>query len=149
MTTASSCVRWLGFLLVACGDPLADDLAPYDQLGYHSWRSTQVAGDAPGHAGYRTIYVNDIARDPAQSFRLGYQEGAILVKEVFNDAARLELRHVAIMRRIGPVERALQNTGGWYFTEAPAGAAEQHFDFCFRRCHASAPYNGAWFDYRD
>lgn len=136
-------------LLLACSEPLADGVAPVEELDYKTWKSTQVAGDAPGHAGYRTIYANDVARDPMQPFVLGYQEGAILVKEVFNDAARTDLRHVAVMRRIGPVTKALENDGGWYFTEAPAGSAEAHFDFCFRRCHVSAPYNGAWFDYRD
>ena len=139
----------LFIFLAACGDPLADGVTPYQELDYKAWTSTEVAGDAPGHAGFRTIYANDLARDPMQPFLYGYQEGAILVKEVFNDAARTDLRHVAVMRRIGPVTKALVNDGGWYFTEAGAGADEKHFDFCFRRCHVSAPYNGAWFDYRD
>ena len=142
-------MRCAVLLLVACGDPLAGDVTPVDQLDYRTWKQTQVAGDAPGHAGWRTIYANDLARDPAQDFVNGYQEGAILVKEVYNDAARTDLRHVAVMRRIGPVTKPLEDDGGWYFTEAPAGAAEQHFDFCFRRCHVAAPYNGAWFDYRE
>ena len=136
------------FFAAACGDPLADGVTPFEELDYKTWKQTMVAGDAPGHAGYRTIYVNDAARAP-QSFTLGYQEGSILIKEVFNDAARTDLRHVAVMRRIGAVTKALENDGGWYFTEAPAGGEEKHFDFCFRRCHISAPYNGAWFDYRE
>jgi hypothetical protein len=136
-------------LLAGCGEELMDGVTPYEQLDYKSWKQIQVAGDAPGHEGFRTIYANDLARDPAQSFLNGYQEGSIFVKEVFNDAARSDLRHVAIMRRIGPVEKALADEGGWYYTEAPAGDPEQHFDFCYRRCHVAAPYNGAWFDYRD
>lgn len=135
-------------LLAACGDPLDAGVVPFEQLDYTSWKSTRVAGDAPGHAGFRTIYVNDIARDATQSFTLGYQEGSILVKEVFNDVARTDLRHVAVMRRIGATTTALEDDAGWYFSEAPAGGEENHFDFCFRRCHVSAPYNGAWFDYR-
>jgi hypothetical protein len=134
--------------LVACSDPLRDDVVPFDQLDYKTWKHTEVAGDAPGHAGYRTIYANDLARDASQSFTLGYQEGAILIKEVYNDAARTDLRHTAVMRRIGEA-KALEDDGGWYFTEAKAGGAEEHFDFCFRRCHVAAPYNGAWLDYRD
>ena len=39
--------------------------------------------------------------------------------------------------------------GGWYFTEVKGDGPEEHYDFCFRRCHAAAPYNGAWLDYRD
>jgi hypothetical protein len=135
--------------LAACGDPLRDDVIPFDQLDYKTWKHTEVAGDAPGHSGFRTIYANTEAVDPTQSFRLGYQEGAILIKEVYNDAARTDLRHTAVMRRIGAVTRALENDGGWYYTEAKAGGDEQHFDFCFRRCHVAAPYNGAWLDYRD
>lgn len=138
-------------LLAACGESLDAGVAPLAELDYQSWRSFEVHGDAPGHSGFRTIYANDLARDPEQSFVLGYQEGAILVKEVFDDVggARGDLRHIAVMRRIGPVTRAFEDDGGWYFTEAPAGGEEQHFDFCFRRCHAAAPYNGAWFDYRE
>ena len=136
-------------LATACSDPLATGVTPYTDLDYRGWKQTHVAGDAPGHAGWRTIYANDAARDPAQPFVYGYKEGTILIKEVFNDPERTDLRHVAVMRRIGPVTRALEDDGGWYFTEAPSGAEESHFDFCFRRCHVSAPYNGAWFDYRD
>lgn len=132
-----------------CSEPLRDDVTPFDQLDYKSWKQTHVQGEAPGHAGFRTIYANDIARDPDQSFVYGYQEGSIFVKEVFNDAARTDRRHVAVMRRIGPVTHAFEDDGGWYFTEAIGDGPEEHFDFCFRRCHASAPYNGAWFDYRD
>jgi hypothetical protein len=140
-------------LVVGCSEPLRDGVTPIAELDYKGWKQTQVHGDAPGHTGFRTIYANDLARDPAQSFIYGYQEGSIFVKEVYNDdgGVRGALRHIAIMRRIGPVTRALED-GGWYFTETKGSdpaAPEQHFDFCFRRCHASAPYNGAWFDYRD
>ena len=144
-------VRYLAVLglVCGCGEELPGDLVPFDQLGYESWKKTFVQGDAPGHTGFRIIYVNDLARDPMQSFVLGYQEGSIFVKEVFNDAAHTDRRHVAVMRRIGPVGNALENEGGWYYTEAKGDGPEQYYDFCFRRCHVAAPYNGAWFDYRD
>ena len=135
--------------LVACGDPLRDGITPYDQLGYQAWKQTQVQGEAPGHAGYRTIYASPEAHDAAQSFTYGYQLGSILVKEVYNDAARTDLRHVAVMRRLEETSLDRGEDAGWYFTEAKAGGDEEHFDFCFRRCHVAAPYNGAWFDYRD
>ena len=138
--------------LAACGEPLRDGLVPLDELGYQSWPNpVQAHGDAPGHTGFRTIYANDLARDPAQSFVYGYQEGSILVKEVFNDdnGMKGDLRHVAVMRRIGPPTTDFEDDGGWYFSEAIGGGEEEHFDFCFRRCHAAAPYNGAWLDYRD
>lgn len=53
------------------------------------------------------------------------------------------------MRRVGPIDRALVDDGGWLFTDAdePKGP-ETHFDFCWARCHVAAPYNGAWYDYR-
>ena len=140
-------MRFALLLLVGCSEDLRSGVTPYQDLDYKAWKQTLVSGDAPGHAGYRTIYANDVARGPFERF--GYAEGAILIKEVYNDEARTDLRHVAIMRRIGPVEHALEDDGGWYFTEGAGDAPEKHFDFCFRRCHVAAPYNGAWFDYRD
>jgi Cytochrome P460 len=145
-------MRWLLLLIAACSEPLRDDVTPLAELGYQSWtKQVQVHGDAPGHTGFRTIYANPLAADGLQSLELGYQEGAILVKEVFDDNAgvRGALRHIAVMRRIGPVTRVLEDDGGWYFTEAKGNGPEEHFDFCFRRCHAAAPYNGAWLDYRE
>jgi hypothetical protein len=139
------CSSLLLCLLLGCGEELRDGITPVAELDYKGWTQTQVSGDAPGHAGFRTIYANDLARDPTQSFVEGYQEGSIFVKEVFNDAARTDRRHVAVMRRMGD----LDDDGGWYFTEAKGDGPEEHYDFCFRRCHAAAPYNGAWFDYRD
>ena len=137
--------RFLLVLAIGCSEPLRDDVTPFTELDYKTWKQVDVEGDAPGHAGFRTIYANDLARDPTQSFVSGYQEGTIFVKEVFNDAARTDRRHVAVMRRI----EDLDTEGGWYFSEAKGDGPEEHFDFCFRRCHAAAPYNGAWFDYRD
>lgn len=137
--------------VLGCGEELRDGITPVAELDYKGWKQTQVHGEAPGHAGFRTIYANDLARDATQPFVYGYQEGSILVKEVYNDdgGVRGDLRHIAVMRRIGPVTRTLEDDGGWYFTEAKGGGPEEHFDFCFRRCHAAAPYNGAWLDYRD
>jgi Cytochrome P460 len=145
-------MKWLLLLIAACSEPLRDDVTPLAELGYKSWtHKVEVHGDAPGHTGFRTIYANPLAADAMQTLELGYQEGAILVKEVFDDNAgvRGDLRHIAVMRRIGPVTRVLEDDGGWYFTEAKGAGPEEHFDFCFRRCHAAAPYNGAWLDYRD
>ena len=141
----------IALFLAACGEPIRDGLVPLEELGYQSWKSVEVHGDAPGHTGFRTIYANDLARDPMQSFVYGYQEGSIFVKEVFNDddGVRGERRHIAVMRRIGPPTTDFEDDGGWYFSEAIGDGEEQHFDFCFRRCHAAAPYNGAWLDYRD
>jgi len=138
-------------LLAGCAEDLRDGITPVDQLDYQSWKKIQVVGDAPGHTGFRIIYVNDLARDPAQPFVYGYQEGSIVVKEVYDESGGVkgDLRHIAVMRRIGTVTNALENEGGWYYTEAKGDGPEQHYDFCFRRCHVAAPYNGAWFDYRD
>lgn len=145
-------MRFMLLFAFACAEPLRDDVTPVDQLGYQAWtKHVEVYGEAPGHAGFRTIYANDLASDGLQTLELGYQEGAILVKEVFDDdhGMRGKRRHIAVMRRIGPVTRVLEDDGGWYFTEAKGDGPEEHFDFCFRRCHAAAPYNGAWLDYRD
>jgi hypothetical protein len=144
-------MKWLALLaLAACGT--AVDVEPV--LDYQSWGPpTIVTGEAPGHAdSYRAIYINDLARDGTQSFVLGYQEGSIIVKEIRdnNNGAPGDLRYVAIMRRVGEISKALENKGGWLFTQASdVTATEKEFDLCWSRCHVAAPYNGAWYDYRE
>ena len=130
-------------LLGGCAEPV--DVDPVTD--YQTWYSTEVTGNAPGHSNSRrVIYVNPIARD-ADTLTLGYPEGSIFVKEVYELTGAL--RYTAIMRRIGPVERALEDEGGWLYTEdSGPGTKEKHFDFCWSRCHVAAPYNGAWYDYR-
>lgn len=135
---------WILALVAGCAEPLRDDVTPIDELDYKTWKQVQVHGDAPGHAGFRTIYANDAARDPDQ---ISYQPGSILIKEVYDDdgGAPGALRHIAVMRRLD----SFDDDGGWYFTEVKGDGPEEHYDFCFRRCHAAAPYSGAWLDYRD
>jgi hypothetical protein len=120
---------------------------------YSTWKRVDVRGDAPGHTNsYRVIYANDLAVDPLQPFLFGYQEGAIFVKEVRDDDGGQPgaLRYRAYMRRIGTVTRVLENEGGWLYTETDgADGPEQYFEFCWNRCHVVAPYNGAFYDYRD
>ncbi len=65
-----------------------------------------------------------------------------------DDGVPGELRYLAIMRKLRYVERPLIDMGGWVFTEVDKpGDPEESYDFCWQRCHASAPYNGAWYDY--
>ena len=139
-------------LTLAAGCGMAVDVEPI--VDYKSWGAPIiVTGEAPGHAdSYRAIYVNDLARDPTQSFVLGYQEGSIIVKEIRenNDGQPGDLRYLAIMRRIGSVTKSFENKGGWLYTKASEeGATEKEFDLCWSRCHVAAPYNGAWYDYRE
>lgn len=134
--------------LAACAEPA--DVPPLGD--YKAWKRLDVTGDAPGHTNsYRIIYANEIAADPEQDLFLGYPDGAVLVKEVYSeeDGAPGALRYLAVMRKVRPVTRALEDEGGWMFTETdgPTGP-EQLFGFCWGRCHAAAPYNGAWYDYR-
>jgi hypothetical protein len=136
--------------IVAAGCAEAPDVEPLGD--YTQWKRLDVTGPAPGHGDtYRIIYANDLAVDPAWALRLGYQEGSILVKEIRNndDGQPGDLRYVAIMRRTKPIVTALENQGGWLFTESdePEGA-EKEPSFCWNRCHVAAPYNGAWYDYR-
>jgi cytochrome P460 len=134
--------------LAACSQPV--DPEPLGD--YTAWKRIDITGDAPGHSNsYRMVYVNPIAADPSASFRLGYPEGSIIVKEIHElvDGAPGDLRYVAIMRRLGPVTRALEAQGGWLFSQsATPNGAEKHSDTCWNRCHVAAPYNGAWYDYR-
>ena len=119
---------------------------------YTTWKRFDVTGEAPGHGDtYRIIYVNDIAADPASPLYVGYPEGSIVVKEIHsNDGGEPgALKYVAIMRRIGTVDTAFQNQGGWLFSESDVpNGSEKHSDTCWNRCHVAAPYNGAWYDYR-
>jgi hypothetical protein len=135
-------------LVAGCAESI--DPAPIGD--YTGWKRVDITGNAPGHtASYRILYINDIAADPTTPLYIGYPEGSILVKEVHEivDGRPGELRYVAMMRRLGPVTRALEDQGGWLFSEAQTpGGSETHADFCWNRCHIAAPYNGAWYDYR-
>lgn len=142
---------WRGtILIVAMG--CSESVNPEPLGDYTTWKRVDITGRAPGHAdSYRVIYVNDLAADPTQSFRVGYQEGSIIVKEIRANVDGLpgDLDYVAIMRRIGPADTALKDQGGWLFSESDVpNGAETHADFCWNRCHVAAPYNGAWYDYR-
>ena len=137
-------------LVAACAAETADVPAVGD---YRQWKQIDTYGHAPGHGDtYRIIYVNDIAEKynmpPPPHPEFGYAEGAVFVKEVYNresDGGPGSLRVIELMRRIG------SSTGdqiGWVFTAAStSGGPETVQDFCWRRCHLSAPFDGAWFDY--
>ena len=135
-------------LLAAC----SESVSPEPIGDYMQWKRFDVTGNAPGHSNsYRILYVNNVAADPTSPLTIGYPEGSIIVKEIYElvDGQPGDLRYVAMMRRIGPVTRALVDQGGWLFTEASIpGGSETHADFCWDRCHVAAPYNGAWYDYR-
>jgi Cytochrome P460 len=141
-------IAWLVFAAAACKEPIDDRLTD----DYTTWKRIDVTGKAPGHAdSYRVIYVNDMAADPAQDFNLGAQPGAIIVKEIRKnvDGEPGDLNYIAIMRRLDrtPISEA---GGGWLFSRSEEpGGSEVHQDFCWARCHVAAPYNGAWYDYRD
>lgn len=132
--------------LAACAQDV--DVEPLGD--YTTWGApVRVAGDAPGHAGsIRFIYANPAAR-MATSLSPTYPAGSIIVKEVFEDEAGEPgaLRYLAIMRRI---DTDYLDEGGWLFTETlgPTGP-EKYFNFCWARCHAAAPYTGAFYDYRE
>lgn len=142
--------------LVACGEDVTVEPLPAD---YHdTWKMLTVAGNAPGHSdSIRLIYANPIAttpRDPGLEqgdvLEVGMPLGSVLVKEVYedNDGEPGALRHIAIMRKLRPVNRVLIDEGGWVFTEyEKPGDPEKSYDLCWGRCHAAAPYNGAWYDY--
>jgi hypothetical protein len=139
----------LALLVAGCTEPIDERL----DEDYTQWKRFDVTGDAPGHSNsYRIIYVNDIAADPTWPLYLGYQEGSIIVKEIYARTAEGQpgaLNYIAIMRRIGPVTEVLVDEGGWLFSETDTpGGAEHTVGFCWARCHVAAPYNGAWYDYR-
>ncbi len=144
-------------ILAACTD---DVTAP--PLGdYRSWKRIDTWGELPGHGdSYRIIYVNDIALTYSGG---AYPEGSVVVKEVRKLGAPApehpgvptpgDLRYTAIMRRIGPAPRGLEDEAGWLFTqggEPPADGGdgdEVYRSLCWNRCHVAAPYAGAFLDY--
>jgi hypothetical protein len=134
-------------LIVGCSEPIDERLEDYT-----TWKKVEVTGKAPGHAdSYRVIYINDMAADAAQDFDMGAQPGSIIVKEIRknDDGVAGDLNYIAIMRRIErrPIS---EPDGGWLFSRAEEpGGSEVHQDFCWTRCHVAAPFNGAWYDYRD
>ncbi|MBL9014673.1 MAG: cytochrome P460 family protein [Myxococcales bacterium] len=135
-------------LLAACTE--AVDPEPLGD--YTTWTREDVTGAAPGHGDtYRIIYANELAIDPAWTLERGYQEGAILVKEIRDNVDGMpgDLRYVAIMRRIGPLATGLEREGGWLFSSSSTpNGSERHSALCWSRCHVASPYNGAWYDYR-
>ncbi len=137
MRAHATCV----LLLVACGDPVT----PPELGDYQRWHRVDTFGNAPGHGDtYRIIYVNDVARTRGTTER-----DAVLVKEIHeNDGGQAgALRSIDIMRKLTP-GTAPEDEGGWLFTSMSGpGAGEIHFDLCWSRCHAQAPFAGAWFDY--
>lgn len=128
---------------------------------YTSWARIEVRGEAPGHGdSLRVIYANDVAIETATS---RYLPGAILVKEIYRgDTATPDaLDYVAIMRRCTTPDpyaddtpctgnlAGLDGQGGWLFTTADApGGAESTTARCWNTCHAAAPFEGAFYDYR-
>ena len=138
--------------LVGCGDPV--DAPPLGD--YQSWgTSFDFVGPAPGHGDtYRRVYVNSIAADsepPADGYT-GYPDGSIFVKEVYDNdgGAPGALRYVAIMRRIAadPLVPS-SDPSRWLLSSSKTIRGEEtHDDYCWSHCHAAAPYNGVWYDYR-
>lgn len=140
----------LGAALAACteapivGEPLGD---------YRSWLRVDASGDAPGHGDtYRVIYANDVAAiSPPGDYGPLADAGmtAVVVKEVRDNVNNTPgpLRYLAIMRKQAGTDGD-PTQGLWLFTraETPGGAEVQH-DFCWDRCHVSAPLFGVWLDY--
>jgi Cytochrome P460 len=145
------------FALAAC---TAEDVSPEPLGDYRSWKRIDTYGEIPGHSdSYRIIYVNDLALGYAGG---SYPEGSVVVKEIRKrDGATPpgpgDLDYLAIMRRIGPAPRGLDDEAGWLFTQisqarddgtAGAEAGEEKYrSLCWNRCHVAAPYAGAFLDY--
>lgn len=136
-------------IVTACAAEQADVPAVGD---YAQWKRIDTYGNAPGHGDtYRIIYANDIAEkygiEPLTPPEFGYAEGTVVVKEVYNRVGDGpgSLRVIELMRRIGP---SAGDQIGWVFTAASTpGGSETEQDFCWRRCHQAAPFDGAWLDY--
>lgn len=138
-------IALLFVVLAGCASEVAD----FPPLGdYTTWERRDTKGTTPGHGDtYRVIFANDIATTYVAGF--GYPEGSTIVKEVYarDGEGPGKLSVIEIMRREGP--HKLDGEGGWVFTAAsePNGQESLKENFCWRRCHQAAPFEGAWFDY--
>ncbi len=138
--------------LAGCGDPV--DAPPIDD--YRSWNTHfDFVGPAPGHGDtFRRVYVNAIAVASEAGFDEydGYDDGSIFVKEVYDlaDGQPGALREIAIMRRIArPDTVPKSDPSRWLLSSTTTfGGEETHYDYCWAHCHAAAPYNGIWYEYR-
>ncbi|MBP6629674.1 MAG: hypothetical protein KBG28_20355 [Kofleriaceae bacterium] len=137
-------------LAAACGTAVA----PEPTGDYTSWPvRLETYGPAPGHGDtYRVIYANDVAAiSPPGDYGPLADAGmtAVVVKEVRDNVNNTPgpLRYLAIMRKQAGTDGD-PTQGLWLFTraETPGGAEVQH-DFCWDRCHVSAPLFGVWLDY--
>lgn len=150
----------LPLLALLAGACTEDVTAP--PLGdYRSWKRIDTWGELPGHGdSYRIIYVNDVALGYAGG---AYPEGSVVVKEVRrrgepevahpDRSTPGDLSYIAVMRRLGPAPRGLEDEAGWLFSQIrePAddgtGGDEVYRSLCWNRCHVAAPYAGAFLDY--
>ena len=144
-------MRVMSIALVLAATACAVPVDPEPVGDYTTWKRLDVRGPAPGHGDtYRIIYVNDVAADPTQSFVDGYAEGSIIVKEIRDDrdGEPGDLKYVALMRKLADgTDLPLQDH--WLFSKSSTpGGSESHADFCYARCHQAAPYDSAWYDYR-
>lgn len=141
----------LTMLLGACAGGVDEEI-PAD---YTSWPSWTVCGEVSGHGdSCRVIFANDLALaawEPSEG--PGYRLGAVIVKEIREnlDGSPGDIRYLGLMRRKYEIESALEQEGGWLFTIARPenDYTETYRSLCWARCHVAAPYNGAFYDYRN
>ncbi len=148
-------MKRLAFVLFAAcaGQPVDEQILRDMPINdYPSWKQFTTSGETPGHGdSIRDIYFNPTA----ELFSGGlYDQGTIIVKEVYgNDGGeRGSLRVIEVMRRAIPLAGGTDRHDerlGWVFSAKSTrdGDEADVSDFCWRRCHQSAPIAGAWFDY--
>jgi hypothetical protein len=134
--------------LVACASEV--DVAELPSIAdYRSWHHFTVAGPVPGHGDtFRTIYVNDRAREPKAGL---YKRGSVIVKEIADRAGGGPgaLRYTAVMRKLDDDDDDNDHPThqGWLFTSFSGSGGERQQDLCWQTCHKAAPFDGTWFDY--
>ncbi len=142
--------------LAACSESVSPEpLGDYTLWPTMGGATYTVEGKAPGHGDtIRVIYVNPTAAN-AETISPTYPTGSTIVKEIRENENGVagDIRYVAIMRRdetlVTEELQGLEAEGGWLFSEQrPKDAPEVYFGFCWARCHSSAAYNGAFYDYR-
>jgi hypothetical protein len=139
-------------VVAACGGDPIDLVVSERYWEDPAWKKVTTSGSTPGHGNtIRDIYANAIAQNYDPFNTLYYEDGAILVKEVYTNehGTRGELEAIEIMRRIGLSPMSHDDYLGWLFSVAGErnGSETDETDFCWRRCHVNAPVAGAWLDY--
>ena len=139
-------------LLAGCAETVDPEGLP-SVADFDQWHQVELRGEVPFHGdGCRWVWVNDVGRAYGHAGK--YKPGTVFVKQIWEhgECGDGDADYTSVMRRIAwedPVAEGLPLQDEWLFTDivGEPGDAEEHYEYCWLRCHRAAPWNGAWYDY--